>query len=179
MIPEDAIRRPISPYGFHKLLCEQLAKEYSILWDLPIVILRLFSIVGPGQRRLAAWELFQQIISDNPSIHLEGTGFEERDYLPIDDVSKVVNGLSDLSLDGFHLFNVGSGISFQIMELADILQDLLGTYKPVIPRVGLRSGDPFKWRSDNSRLMAAIPDWTHRPLKEALSECIESWRQIE
>ena len=29
-IAEDAMRQPISPYGFHKLLCEQLAEEYAI-----------------------------------------------------------------------------------------------------------------------------------------------------
>jgi UDP-glucose 4-epimerase len=79
-VPEDAGRKPISPYGFHKLVCERLAEEYAILWEMPVVICRLFSVFGPRQRRLLVWELVEQILSDGSVIRLQGTGLEERDY---------------------------------------------------------------------------------------------------
>jgi UDP-glucose 4-epimerase len=57
-VSEGAERKPISPYGFHKLVCEELAAEYAELWNLPIVICRLFSVFGPRQRRLLVWADF-------------------------------------------------------------------------------------------------------------------------
>ena len=43
-ISEIAQLNPISPYGYHKLICELLAKEYSICYDIPIIAIRLFSL---------------------------------------------------------------------------------------------------------------------------------------
>ena len=97
-VAEDAVRRPISPYGFHKLVCEQLAEEYAVLWEMPIVICRLFSVFGPRQRRLLVWELVEQILSDGPVIRLQGTGLEERDYLTASDIAKALDSLGQAAI---------------------------------------------------------------------------------
>jgi UDP-glucose 4-epimerase len=44
---------PLSPYGWHKLIAEQLCQEYHRLYNLPVVILRPFSVYGTCIRRSA------------------------------------------------------------------------------------------------------------------------------
>jgi UDP-glucose 4-epimerase len=176
-IPEDAARRPISPYGFHKLICEQLAEEYALLWEMPIVICRLFSVFGPRQRRLLVWELVEQIMSDGPIIRLQGTGLEERDYLAVSEIAKALDSLAkQRSTDSLQSFNFGSGTSLRVIDLIDILQQLTGVQKPVVRGRRGRHGDPLHWQADNSRLREALPDWCPLPLEDGLAECLVAWK---
>ncbi len=48
--PEDAVPRPISPYGITKLACEHLARAYAVGFGLDAVVLRYFTVYGPRQR---------------------------------------------------------------------------------------------------------------------------------
>jgi UDP-glucose 4-epimerase len=176
-VAEDAARRPISPYGFHKLICEQLAEEYSILWQIPVVIVRLFSVFGPRQRRLLVWELVEQIRSSAKSIRLQGTGLEERDYLAVSDVAKALDLLAKQRLlNGLRTFNVGSGKSLRVVDLIEALKQLTGEQKPVVCSCQVRQGDPMHWRADNRRLREQLPNWSPRSIEDGLAECLAAWK---
>lgn len=176
-IPENGARSPISPYGFHKLVCEQLAEEYAILWEMPVVICRLFSVYGPRQRRLLVWELVEQIFSDAPMINLEGTGLEERDYLAVSDIAEALDSLARRrSSDSLQTFNFGSGSSLRIVDLIALLQRLARVQKPVVRGQSARHGDPLHWRAENHRLLEALPLWHPRPIEDGLAECLAAWK---
>jgi UDP-glucose 4-epimerase len=176
-ISESAMRKPISPYGFHKLLCEQLAEEYAVLWEMPVVICRLFSVFGPRQRRLLVRELAEQIFSDGPMIRLQGTGLEERDYLAAFDIAKALDSLAKRqSSSSLQTFNFGSGTSLRVVDLIEILQRLTRVQKPVVRGRSGRHGDPLRWRADNRRLREALPDWSPQPIEDGLVECLATWK---
>ena len=176
-VAEDAVCRPISPYGFHKLICEQLAKEYAVLWEMPVVICRLFSVFGPRQRRLLVWELVRQIQSDGPVIRLQGTGLEERDYLAASDVANALDSLAkQRSSNALQTFNFGSGRSLRVVDLIEVLQRLTRVQKPVERAPTGRHGDPMHWRADNCRLREELPNWCPRPLEDGLAECLAAWK---
>jgi UDP-glucose 4-epimerase len=176
-IPEDAARRPISPYGFHKLACEHLAQEYACLWEMPVVICRLFSVFGPRQRRLLVWELAEQMTSDVPIISLQGTGLEERDYLAVSDIAKTLDSLAGRrSSNSLQTYNVGSGSSLRVLDLIAILQQLTGAQKQVVRGQSVRHGDPLHWQADNSRLRKALPHWRPQPIQDGLAECLAAWK---
>src|SRR5262249_11658349 len=56
--PEAVELRPLSPYGFNKLSGELLARQYAECFGLDVLVVRLFSVYGPRQRRLLVWDLF-------------------------------------------------------------------------------------------------------------------------
>jgi UDP-glucose 4-epimerase len=176
-VAENALRKPISPYGFHKLVCEQLAEEYAGLWEMPIVICRLFSVFGPRQRRLLVWELVEQIFSDDSTIRLQGTGLEERDYLAASDVAQALDSLAKRpSSNSLQTYNFGSGTSLRVVDLIEVLQRLTRVQKPVTRGRSGRHGDPLHWRADNRRLREALPDWCPRAIEEGLAECLAAWK---
>jgi UDP-glucose 4-epimerase len=176
-VPENAVRQPISPYGFHKLVCEQLAEEYAGLWEMPIVICRLFSVFGPRQRRLLVWELVEQIFSDDSTIRLQGTGLEERDYLAASDVAKALDSLArHRSSNLLQTYNFGSGTSLRVIDLVEVLQRLTRVQKPVVRGRSGRHGDPLHWRADNRRLREALPNWCPLAVEEGLAECLTAWK---
>src|SRR5437867_3526309 len=84
-VREDDVTAPISPYGYHKVICELLARENSTCFNLNIIVCRFFSIFGVAQRRLLIWELYKQFAGPVPIVCLQGTDRETRHYLDIVD----------------------------------------------------------------------------------------------
>ena len=48
-LTEDAPKVPVDPYGYSKLAAEQWVEMYHRFYRLPTIIIRLFSVYGPGQ----------------------------------------------------------------------------------------------------------------------------------
>lgn len=181
-ISEEVLPQPISPYGFHKWACELLAHEYAKCFAMRLMICRLFSVFGPGQRRLFIWEVFQQATSGQPYIELQGTGMETRDYLHVDDLSRLLLklvGLPQLREHGKCLtVNVGSGNEVQVIEIARLIRDLVSPTKEIACRGEVRPGDPQFWQADVALLRSLVPDWQPPLLSERVSQCISQWTGI-
>jgi UDP-glucose 4-epimerase len=181
-IREDAPARPISPYGFHKLTAELLAEEYASCFGLDIVVVRLFSVFGPAQRRLLVWELFEQLAGPAPEAVIQGTGHETRDFLHVDDVADAALRLLERGLRAprpaprrAEIVNVASGEELSVRELAARVKEILGTEKGILCRGLERPGDPRGWRADVTRLTALLSPWRPRSPRATLSACMNGW----
>jgi len=180
-VNEDALLRPISPYGFHKAMTEMLAREYAECFGTTVVVCRLFSVFGPAQRRLLVWELYKQFAGPDPMVWLDGTGTESRDFLYIDDVATALLALSESHQPkdpgDCVVVNVGSGVETEVSTLAKELRKLVAPDKEIRVRGNVRKNDPLHWRADVARLKALLPDWQPRTLTEGLALCVADWRQ--
>jgi UDP-glucose 4-epimerase len=180
-VKESAAIQPISPYGFHKAMCETLARESAERLGLRIIVCRLFSVFGDGQRRLLIWELFKQLSGATEFAWLEGTGSESRDFLHIDDVGEAIIQLAEKfahSPSGyFDIINIASGNETTIADIAGKIRDVVAPNKEVRCRGALRAGDPLNWRGEISKLRSLIPLWTARPLIDSLNDCVAVWQR--
>jgi len=174
-VAEDAPVRPISPYGFHKAACELIGWEHVDCFGLDVVLARLFSVYGPGQRRLLLWELYERAIGPEAEITLLGTGKETRDYLHVDDVAAALLAVARKRPRGLTVVNVASGEAIETGALAGIVARAAGVEKPVRARGAEREGDPAHWRADVARLRS-FGAATHRPLEAGVRGCVEAWR---
>jgi UDP-glucose 4-epimerase len=180
-VAEDAPVAPISPYGFHKRLCEILADEYAACFGLDVVVARLFSVFGPAQRRLLVWELVAQLAGPDEVVWLQGTGRETRDFLHVDDVAEALLRLAAgpreaRSGRGAEVVNVASGEERLVLDLAFALRDRVAPEKRVACRGESRPGDPARWCADVRRLEDRIAPFRPRPFTEALDACLAAWR---
>jgi UDP-glucose 4-epimerase len=179
-VKEGASLQPISPYGFHKVACELLAREYATCFGQRIMVCRLFSLFGEYQRRLLIWELFRQFAGSEEVVWLEGTGDETRDYLSADDMAAAIlllieNQVKAGSTARFQEVNVASGVETRVLDLAKKLGRLVAPQKEIRCRGIERSGDPERWQADISRLRALLPDWKPKSLAEGLASCVAGW----
>lgn len=173
-VSEQDSLRPISPYGFHKVICEQLAQEYARCFGLQVVVARLFSTVGPRQRRLLVWELFRQAVEDHPYVTIQGSGLESRDFLHVEDISEYFLGLAERRSEGFLAVNIGSGVSTSVRAVADHILKSVGSARRIVTLNKELPGDPKAWKADVSLLHSLVP---HRPraIHEAIEACVEQW----
>jgi UDP-glucuronate 4-epimerase len=79
--------QPISPYACTKRCCELLAYTFSHLYpDLPITMLRFFTVYGPRGRPDMACLKFIKKIENNEPIDKYGDGSAVREFTYIDDI---------------------------------------------------------------------------------------------
>lgn len=99
--------KPASVYASSKLAGEYLVKNFAKSW----VILRLTNVVGPGERgEPNVYQIFEK--SDVLTIY--GDGLQTRDFIHVDKVRQAIMN----SFDKQGIFNVGSGVSRTVLDVA-------------------------------------------------------------
>lgn len=119
-ILESQACQPISPYGFHKLIGEQLCQEFFRVYNLPTTIARIFSAYGAGLRRQVIWDICQKVLTQS-HIKLHGTGDESRDFIHGADVAKAMIVLAEQSNRQASIYNLASGTETSIRELVNLI----------------------------------------------------------
>lgn len=173
-VKETAELRPISPYGYHKVMCETLAREYSSCFSVPTLAVRLFSVFGPKQKRLLLWELFQQFYT-KPEVVVEGTGNESRDYLYIDDFAELLLRVISRINDEYLQLNIASGASVTVREISMLIKKHLNSKKRIVYQGKVRAGNPSHWQADISCMQKLIGNNIDLKFDDALKFCLSKW----
>jgi UDP-glucose 4-epimerase len=146
---------PLSPYGWHKLIAEQLCQEYHRLYNLPVVILRPFSVYGEGLRKQLFWDLYKKIrqaAGNGNRVVLYGTGRESRDFIHIQDLCRTIDTLISKAAFACDVVNIGCGKETTIADAARFLAGKVDD-KIVIEFGGeVKPGDPLNWRANIQKL---------------------------
>ena len=150
-ISEDAPLRPISPYGYHKLLCEEVGAQYRRLFDIRVCFARVFSAYGPGLRRQLLWDICEKAHGSS-EVRLWGTGRETRDLLHARDVASGIVAIARGSAFDAEAYNLASGEEASIHNVATRVLAQLPERRALSFSGEGRRGDPSRWRADISRI---------------------------
>ena len=162
-ISEQAALTPISPYGQHKLMMEQLCRSYAASYGIRSTVVRLFSVYGAGLHKQLLWDICSRLQENSRELVLGGTGEEIRDWCDVRDVVRLLAMVARLPQgEPFHLINGGSGQPMRVSEVASLLA---GHWGKVSVRFSgnVRAGDPFSLVADETALRATGFAWQVRP----------------
>jgi len=151
-VREDDASRPLSPYGWHKVIAENLCREYAGLFNLSIAIARPFSVYGPGLKKQMFWDWYQKAKASDGNMELLGTGKESRDYIYIKDLVLALDLILQKGELRGEVYNLASGKETRIEVAAGLFFSGLDfpiryTYNGIV-----REGDPLNWCADISKL---------------------------
>ena len=170
-----ALRRTFSPYAATKVSGEQICSTYSSLHGLPVVILRFFTVYGPGQRPDLAIHKFTRAIWEGRPIQQFGDGSSRRDYTYIDDIVQGVRGAVDYSRAKFDIFNLGESETTSLTGLIAAIESALGK-KAVIERKPDQPGDmPATW-ADISKARLLLGYAPQTKIAEGIPKFVEWFR---
>lgn len=152
-ILETSAIAPISPYGFHKVMCEDLVREYSTLHGITCSIARIFSAYGEGLKRQVIYDLCHKM-HRNPgdTLELAGTGEESRDFIHAEDIARALDAIQARRTTG--VFNLGGGKEIRIADVAAQVVTAFDSKKQIVFSGKTRQGDPARWEGDITRLTA-------------------------
>ncbi|SIR19289.1 UDP-glucose 4-epimerase [Haladaptatus litoreus] len=150
-ISESARKSPTSPYGIDKLVADQYTRRFSDLYGLETVVLRYFNIYGPRQNPeySAVVRVFMEQARRGDDITIEGDGTQTRDFVHISDVVQANLRAAVTDRTG-EAFNVGTGESVTIRELAEAVRDASDSDSDIV-HVEPRQGDIDHSRADVQR----------------------------
>ena len=118
-IREDFPRNPTSIYATSKLEGEITCEGYARSYGLDIGIVRLFSVYGKNcPPHLVISRIISQL--EKKSIKL-GNLQTKRDFIYIDDAIRAIK-LVFLKSQGLNAYNVGTGKSFSILEICNMIK---------------------------------------------------------
>jgi nucleoside-diphosphate-sugar epimerase len=135
---EDSPTRPFSPYGVTKLAMEQLASAYVENWGLPVVVLRYFTVYGPGQRPDMGMHRFITHAAAGEPLVVYGDGEQIRDFTYVADVATATVAASVADLPTGSVFNIAGGASSTVNGVLRLVAESVGrdvvvTRKPAQP----------------------------------------------
>lgn len=126
IINEQSAVNPVSLYGYSKIYCEKMIKNWGEQNNILIQILRIGHVFGPGEE--AYQKLIPIIISkilENKTIEIWGNGEEKRSFIYIKDVVKAI--LNSLKLEeDFGIINITNSTSVSVKELVEQIVKLMG-----------------------------------------------------
>ena len=170
-IIENSKRDPINPYGKTKLDDELIAEKYS-KDNVSIIGLRYFNVYGKGQTGSYAGVITKFInkLKENKNPVIFGSGIQVRDFIFVEDVARAnISAMKSNVNNGF--FNVGTGITTSINQLAKIMIEL-SELKLEIQYEKALDGDVNNSQADTS-LTESILKWKYSiKLKDGLQTII-------
>jgi len=157
----------LSIYASTKKANESMAHSYSNIWNIPITMLRFFTVYGPWGRPDMALFKFTKGIIENKKIDIYNNGKMYRDFTYIDDI---VNGINLLikkppslkykkkykndslsSVAPFRVLNIGNSKKVYLLNFIQEIEKELGK-KAIRNYMPLQKGDVKQTLSDTSLL---------------------------
>lgn len=149
-IKETDSLNPISPYGYHKYIVEELCESYSKSYNLNVVLIRFFSIYGSGLTKQLLWDASSNLLSGRGNAVFWGTGKETRDWINIQDATDLILKVSGCK-DRFTILNGANGARITVRAVLEMLQEELGTSRSIKFNNIIRDGDPRFYHADISK----------------------------
>lgn len=190
---EEHPQEPINPYGFTKLVGEQILKDYERAYGLHSCVFRYFCAAGDskdgsiGEAHNPETHLIPVMIKAAKSgvpFKVFGKNYDTRDGSCIRDFVHVLDladahylGLkyimdNDCSVD----FNLGSNVGFTVLEMISALEEISG--KPVPYEIAdRREGDPQSLVASNQKACEVL-GWN--PVNSDIKDILtDAWRWEE
>jgi nucleoside-diphosphate-sugar epimerase len=136
---EDALPRPVSPYGVTKLAAEQLCYLYHVNYGVPSVSVRYFTVYGPRQRPDMGFHKFLRATILREPIARFGDGLQTRDFTFVADAVEATVAAALRGVPG-RVYNVGGGSRVSLNDVFEIIARVAGC-PPLVTNEPVQKGD--------------------------------------
>lgn len=170
-INEEHPIQEFNPYSATKIMCEQMCRSYAQDLKVPVAVFRPFNIYGTGQN---VQFLLPMMVHQLPSGKIQVRDDRpKRDYIHIDDIASAVEFMAFAEWkETFAMYNLGSGESHSVREVAEMLMRLWPKPVEYVATGETRPNEVLDTVADISKLLAM--GWEPCiSLEEGLKEMIE------
>jgi UDP-glucuronate 4-epimerase len=187
----DKTETQLSIYASTKKANESMAHSYSNIWNIPITMLRFFTVYGPWGRPDMALFKFTRGIIENKKIDIYNNGRMYRDFTYIDDI---VNGIDLLikkppslkhknkynndslsPVAPFRVLNIGNTKKIYLLDFIKQIEIELGK-KAIKNYMPMQKGDVIQTLSD-TKLLRSITGYNPKTnYKKGIKEFIKWYK---
>lgn len=165
---------PISTYGYHKRVVEELCENYSRKYGVHVGIVRFFSVYGEGLTKQLLWDASVKLSAAGSEATFYGTGEETRDWIHVNDAAEIMRRLAETN-ESFTIVNGATGNRVTVRGVLEMLRAALGARTAIRFSGADRAGDPRFYHADVNQLRR-IGIHAGLPLADGISR-YASWFQ--
>jgi len=122
-INETFLLKPNDYYSVSKIISECLLKQTCSKQSIPLAILRLSGIYGPGDNFNSTIGFMVKSALKDKNIIIYNQGDDLRDFVYVDDIYQIIKSAINNKKDV--LVNLATGKSFTIKEIVTLIKDFL------------------------------------------------------
>ncbi len=168
---ESQTEDPITPYSNAKVSSTHFLQSLYQTENFPAVILRPFLVYGPGQKNN---RFIPQLINgclSNSSFPVS-SGNQIRDFCYVSDIANAIL-IAVKNMNSFgEVINVASGKGISIKEIIEIVQNIIGSGKPIYGAIDTKPNENLQLYADISKAQKLL-NWVPQiDIKEGLMKTI-------
>ncbi len=137
---------PLSPYGISKYSGELYIRYFHKNFNINYVILRYGNVYGPRQDpfgEAGVIAIFGKNMLENKECYIFGDGYQERDFVYVEDVARANILLTEVNNLKEREFNIGTGIGTSVNELFHVMKRVVKYEKDPVYKEP-RKGEVYK-----------------------------------
>jgi UDP-glucose 4-epimerase len=170
-------------YGASKIAAERLCNSYIKTYGMNIAVTRCFNFFGPRQRDFeygSVIPIFIKRMLNNEPPQIYGDGNQLRDYTYIKDIVDVYDLILKHEARLDEPLNFGTGRDVKVRDIADMVMDLVGGDKRVVPvHTNARTAEVSRLIADSSK-QKAILGWEPKyTFEQGLAEFVDWYRNYK
>lgn len=169
---------PTTPYAAAKAGADRLVSSYVASYGIPGVIIRPFNNYGPNQHleKVIPRFITSAILQEPFTIH--GDGSAARDWLFVEDTAEAVDRAIHAPLEKVRgeVFNLGTGISISVIEIAGKIADICGIDKANLTFMDERFGQVQNHISSTDKAEKILGFSAKTPFEDGLRKTIQWYR---
>jgi len=173
--PESCSINVKYPYALTKYMGEQLVMHWAKVYKIPAISLRLFNVYGLRSRTSGAYGAmfgtFLAQIANKKPLTIVGDGTQERDFVHVSDVVNAFIFAAESNFEG--IYNVGSGESYSINKIVDLLET------DNVVHIPKRPGEPDITWADTTKINRDLGWAPEMPIEDGVQELIahiDDWK---
>jgi UDP-glucose 4-epimerase len=176
---ENHPERPMSPYGITKLVSEHYIRFYHLVYGISWISLRYANVYGPRQNahgEAGVVAIFTERMLRGQPCFINGTGEQTRDYVHVSDVVQANVRALEHPQNG--VFNVGTGVETNVVELFRYLKKFTGSATPEAHAEG-KPGEQLRSVVGTDKIrheMGWVPKYS---IEDGLRETVDWFRTRE
>jgi UDP-glucuronate 4-epimerase len=186
------VDHPISLYAATKKSAELIAHTYSALFEIPVTVLRFFTVYGPWGRPDMALFIFTKNILEDKPIDVYNYGKMKRDFTYIDDIVEgVVRVMKKIpqknpnwdavkadpatSFAPYKIYNIGNNQPVELLRFIEIIEECLGK-KAIKNFLPLQPGDVVETYADIDDLVRDTGFKPQTPIEVGIKNFVEWYK---
>lgn len=181
---------PVNPYGWSKLMCEQLLKDYSKAYGLSYVIFRYFCAAGASEKLGESREkethiiplILDQLVGRRNKFEVFGTDFGTkdgtgvRDFIHVMDIAKAhILAIRNFENIRNSVFNLGNKEGYSVLDILKIAESMFSRKLNYVFS-DRRPGDPGILIASNDAIFQKIGWKPERSIEDIISSSYQ-WQQ--
>ena len=173
-VEESDPKEPLSPYGLQKLTIDHYVRLYNELYGVETVALRYFNVYGPNQSDggyAGVVSVFLDRARRGEPLVVHGEGTQTRDFVHVDDIVQANLLAASADVAG-EAYNVGTGSSITIYELAELVRDITDSDVDIVHEEE-RDGDIEQSEASIAKARAQLGFDPNITLRDGLSSLVE------